>query len=112
MRRDRDGIKKAATLLISLGPEISSQILKLLPDNLIQKVTYEIANTDYIEPSERDTIIEEFVNMASARQYVLEGGLDYAKDLLHKALGSQRAKDVIDMLHQIPAEGKALCHCP
>ncbi|MGI6383456.1 MAG: flagellar motor switch protein FliG [Tissierellaceae bacterium] len=106
MRRDRDGIKKAATLLISLGPEISSQILKLLPDNLIQKVTYEIANTDYIEPSERDTIIEEFVNMASARQYVLEGGLDYAKDLLHKALGSQRAKDVIDMLHQIQQREK------
>ena len=106
MRRDRDGIKKAATLLISLGPETSSQILKLLPDNLIQKVTYEIANTDYIEPSERDTIIEEFVNMASARQYVLEGGLDYAKDLLHKALGSQRAKDVIDMLHQIQQREK------
>ena len=61
------GVRKAAILLIALGPEISSQILKLLPDNLIQKVTYEIANIDYVEPEEKKQIIEEFIEMASAR---------------------------------------------
>mgnify|MGYP000980194763 CR=1 FL=1 len=92
------GEKKAAILLISLGPEIASQILKLLPDKLIQKVTYEIANMDYVEPKESDEIINEFLNMASAREYLLDGGIDYAKNLLHKALGSQKAKEVIDLL--------------
>lgn len=95
------GVRKAAILLITLGPETSSQILKLLPDNLIQKVTYEIANIDYVGPEERDNIIQEFIEMASAREYVLDGGIDYAKDLLNKALGTQRAKEVIDMLNQI-----------
>ena len=95
------GVRKAAILLIALGPEISSQILKLLPDNLIQKVTYEIANIDYVEPEEKKQIIEEFIEMASAREYVLDGGIDYAKELLNKALGTQRAKEVIDMLNQI-----------
>lgn len=106
MQKKINGVKKAAILLIALGPDIASQILKLLPDNLIQKVTYEIANTDYVEPSERDEIIEEFIHMASARQYLLDGGIDYAKNLLHKALGSQRAKDIIDMLHQIQQREK------
>lgn len=95
------GVKKAAILLIALGPEISSQILKLLPDNLIQKVTYEIANIDYVEPNEKDRIIEEFIDMASAREYILDGGLDYAKNLLTKALGTQKAKEVLDLLNQI-----------
>lgn len=106
MQKKMSGAQKAATLLISLGPDIASQILKLLPDNLIQKVTYEIANTDYVEPSDRDYIIEEFINMATAREYLLDGGIDYAKNLLHKALGSQKAKDVIDMLHQIQQKEK------
>lgn len=101
MSKTELGVRKAAILLIALGPETSSQILKLLPDHLIQKVTYEIANIEYVGPEERDSVIEEFVQMASAREYVLDGGIDYAKDLLNKALGSQRAKEVIDMLNQI-----------
>lgn len=96
-----NGIKKAAILLIALGPETSSQILKLLPDSLIQKVSYEIANISYVEPYERDKVIDDFLDMASARQYVLDGGIEYAKDLLNKALGTQRAKEVMDVLNQL-----------
>lgn len=101
MKSKMTGIKKAAILLIALGPETSSSILKQLPDNIIQKVTYEIANIDYVEPLDRDRVVEDFVDMASARSYLLDGGIDYAKNLLNKALGSQRAKDVIDVLNQI-----------
>lgn len=105
-KKKLSGRKKAAILLISLGEDTASQILKMLPDNLIQEVTYEIANTDYVEPNDRDEIIEEFINMASAREYLLDGGIDYAKSVLHKALGTQKAKDVIDMLHQIQQKEK------
>ena len=101
MKSSEKNIRKAAILLIALGPDISSPILKLLPDNLIQKVTYEIANIDYVEPYERDMVIEEFVEMASARQYILDGGIDYAKNLLTKALGTQRAMEIMDVLNQI-----------
>lgn len=101
MKEKTNGIRKAAILLISLGPDISAQILKMMPDYLIQKVTYEIANIDYVEPAERDRVVDDFLDMASARQYVIDGGLDYAKDLLTKALGTQRAKEVIDVLNQM-----------
>lgn len=96
-----DGLKKAAILMITLGSEASSKIMKMLPDNTIQKISYEIANIDYVKPEERDTIVNEFIEMQQAREYIIDGGIDYAKSLLNKALGPQRAKEVIDMLNQI-----------
>ncbi|MBM7544694.1 flagellar motor switch protein FliG [Periweissella beninensis] len=96
-----DGIKKAAILMISLGSETSSKIMKLLPESYIQKVSYEIANTEVVQPEERNEVLDEFVNTATAREYVLDGGIDYAKNLLNQALGPQKAKEVIDVLNQI-----------
>jgi len=101
MKGKDNGIKKAAILLISLGPEISSQILKLLPDKMIQKVTSEIANVKYVEPKEREKVIEDFMDMASANEYILNGGMDYARNLLTKALGTARADDVLQELSQM-----------
>ena len=106
MAKKNDGIRKAAILLIALGPDTSSQILKRLPNNLIQKVTYEIANIDYVEPEEKNEILQNFIDTVSARQYVLDGGFDYAKNLLNKALGSQKAKEVLDVLSQIQQREK------
>ena len=99
--KEVDGLKKAAILLISLGSETSAKIMKNLPDNYIQKVSYEIANIDYVNPEERDAVINEFIEMSQAREYVIDGGIDYAKNLLNLAIGPQRAKEVIDMLNQI-----------
>ncbi|MDE1548284.1 flagellar motor switch protein FliG [Jeotgalibaca caeni] len=98
---DMSGIKKAAILLISLGAETSAEILRLLPDSYIQKVSYEIANIDYVNPNEREEILNEFTEMSQARQYVVDGGVDYAREVLNRALGPQRAKEVIDLLNQI-----------
>src|SRR5699024_9152297 len=99
--QDVEGAKKAAILLISLGQEASASIIKHLPDSMIQKVSYEIANIDHVRPEEREEIMNEFLGMSQARQYILDGGFDYAKDVLNKALGPQRAKEVIDMLNQV-----------
>ena len=93
-----DGVKKAAILLISLGSDTSAKIMKLLPESFIQKVSYDI---DFVSPEERDQVLEEFSHTATARKYVLDGGIDYAKNLLNQALGPQKAKEVIDVLTQI-----------
>ena len=98
---DVAGVKKAAILLISLGTEISAEIMRQLPESYIQKVSYEIANIDYVNPDEVDEIVTEFLEMAQAREHVIDGGVDYARNLLNTALGAQRAKEVIDMLNQI-----------
>lgn len=101
MKDDKSGIRKTAVLLIALGPEASSQVLKMLPEEMIQKITYEISNISYIESEEKERVLNEFIEMASARKYVMDGGIDYAKNLLNKALGVQRAKEVMDFLHQV-----------
>lgn len=101
MQESKRGIKRAAVLLMALGPEISSQVLKLLPETIIQKVTFEIANTDFVQYSERDRIIDDFIEAAAKNETNLNGGIDYVRDLLNRALGSQRAKEVMDMLTQI-----------
>lgn len=106
MAKKNDGIRKAAILLIALGPDTSSKILKRLPNDLIQEVTNEIASIDYVESQEKNQVLENFVDMASARQYVLDGGYDYAKNLLNKALGSETGDEVLDVLSQIQQRQK------
>lgn len=96
-----DGIRKSAILLISLGSEISSKVMKLLPESVIRKVSYEIANIESVSSEMRDEILNEFLETSIAQKYVLDGGFDYAKNLLNQSLGPQRAKEVIDVLSQI-----------
>ena len=101
MALELSGVKKSAILLIMLGKDASSQVLKNLSDTEIKNITYEIANIEYVRPEERELVIREFIEMTAAREYFLEGGIDYAKEVLNQALGSQRAKEVVDMLTQI-----------
>lgn len=100
------GIKKAAVLMIALGPETSAEIMKILPESYIQKVSYEISNIDYIKPEQIDAVVEEYMEMSQAREYVLDGGIDYAKDVLNKALGPKRAQEIIGVLNQIQLREK------
>ncbi|AYE33431.1 flagellar motor switch protein FliG [Clostridium septicum] len=89
------GLQKAAILFITLGPEVSSPIFKKLPDHEIQKITYEIANISTVSVEERQEILDEFLEMNRARDYIIEGGIEYARTLLSKALGPQRASDIL-----------------
>ncbi|MCR4567162.1 MAG: flagellar motor switch protein FliG [Pseudobutyrivibrio sp.] len=93
-----NGVQKAAILLIALGPEKSSQIFKHLKEEEIEELTLEIANTRSISPALKEEVIEEFYQVCLAQQYIAEGGIGYAKELLEKALGDDRAQDVITKL--------------
>ena len=92
------GIQKAAILLIALGPEKSSQIFKHLKEDEIEELTLEIANTRSITPQLKEDVINEFYEVCLAQQYIAEGGIGYAKELLEKALGAGKAMDVIGKL--------------
>ena len=89
------GVQKAAVLLIALGPEKSANVFKHLKEDEIEQLTLEIANTRSISPSMKDRVLDEFYEVCLAQQYIAEGGIAYAKDLLEKSLGADRAKDVI-----------------
>lgn len=92
------GLQKSAVLLITLGPEKSASIFKHLKEEEIEELTLEIANTRSITPQIKDEVINEFYQVCLAQQYIAEGGIGYAKELLEKALGTEKALDVIGKL--------------
>ncbi len=95
---ESQGVQKAAILLISLGPEKSAQIFKHLKEDEIEELTLEIANTRSVSPQAKEEVLNEFYEVCLAQQYIAEGGIGYAKELLEKALGSEKAQDVIGRL--------------
>ncbi|NHN28385.1 flagellar motor switch protein FliG [Paenibacillus agricola] len=92
------GRQKAAILLISLGPEVSAQIFKHLRDEEIEQLTLEIANVRKVDNSEKESILSEFHQICLAQEFISQGGISYAKEILEKALGSQKALDIINRL--------------
>ncbi len=97
-KSDRTGREKAAMLLISLGPEKSAEIFKHLKEEEIEQLTLEIANIRTVTPEEKERVMEEFYQICLAQEYIAEGGIGYAKEILEKALGTQKALDVINKL--------------
>ncbi len=92
------GLQKSAILLIALGPERSALIFKYLKEEEIEELTLEIANTRSITPQVKEQVIEEFYQVCLAQQYIAEGGIGYAKELLENALGAEKAMEVIGKL--------------
>jgi flagellar motor switch protein FliG len=96
--KDLSGRQKAAIFLVTLGSEISSEIFKHLREDEIETLTFEIARIETIEPEQKDAILMEFQELMMAQEFITTGGIDYARELLEKALGSQKAIDIINRL--------------
>jgi flagellar motor switch protein FliG len=96
--KEFSGKEKAAILLISLGPENSAEIFKHLSEEEIEELTLQIANMRMVSSEEKDAVIEDFYQLALAQEYISEGGINYAKDVLERALGPDKAVDIISRL--------------
>lgn len=90
--------QKAAILMIALGPEYSAMVFKHLTDEEVEKLTLEIANQRQVDPEVKQAVISEFYQMAMAKTYLSTGGLQYAQDVLEKALGAEKASLIIGRL--------------
>ena len=90
--------QKAAMLLIALGPEKSSKIFKFLKEEDIEQLTLEIASIKAVSPKAKEEVLQEFYEMCLAQEYIAEGGIGYARQLLEQALGSDKAVEVINKL--------------
>jgi len=91
-------VQKAAILLITLGPDKAANVFKHLKEDEIEQLTLEIANTRSVSQSLKEEVLDEFYEVCLAQQYIAEGGIGYAKDLLEKALGNEKAMEVIGKL--------------
>ena len=89
---------KVAILFITLGPEYSAKLFRHMDDSEIESVTLEIANHKQVSSEQKTAVISEFYQMMMVNDYISAGGLEYAHDLLEKALGAERAKVIMSRL--------------
>lgn len=92
------GKRKASIFLVAMGQDISAEIFKHLRDDEIEGLTLEIARIDKVDPAERDQVLVEFQEMMLAQEFISQGGIEYARDILEKALGPDRTIDIINRL--------------
>jgi flagellar motor switch protein FliG len=90
------GVDKAAALLATVGENISAQILKHLTEEEVRRVSQAVAQLANLGSSEVETILEEFDQMVAAQQYMVKGGLDYAREMLHHAFGADVASRMLE----------------
>jgi flagellar motor switch protein FliG len=92
------GKEKAAILLISLGPEISGNVLKEFKESEIEQLTMQIFATDTVEDEVRKEVINDCYHVAAAQGYLRSGGSAYAEEMLTKALGQDKAAEIMGRL--------------
>jgi flagellar motor switch protein FliG len=90
------GIQKAALLLVILGEQVSAEMLKEMDEDEVQAISREIARISGVSSEEAESILEEFYQMTLAHNYVLKGGVDYARKLLINAFGPETARKLLD----------------
>jgi flagellar motor switch protein FliG len=96
--KEYTGRQKSAIFLVTIGSELSAEIFKYLREDEIETLTFEIARLETIDSEQKDTILQEFQELMMANQFISTGGIDYARELLEKSLGSQKAIDIINRL--------------
>jgi flagellar motor switch protein FliG len=90
--------QKAAIALVSFGTEVSSLVLKGMSEQEIEKITIEIANLRDVPSDIEEKVVEECYQIFMARQYISQGGVDFAQQILEKAVGEVKAKEIMQRL--------------
>lgn len=93
------GARKAAIVLVRLGKERAAQVLSHMSEEEVEAVSAEIAQLAAVEPAETQSVMGEFADLLAARQHMLQGGMDLARDLLQRSLGDDRAEEAVQRLH-------------
>ncbi|MFC2639076.1 MAG: flagellar motor switch protein FliG, partial [Mitsuokella sp.] len=90
--------QKVAILFIALGPEYSAKLFQHMDDEEIEEITLEIASQKQVSAAQKAAVVSEFYQMAMAKDYISTGGLEYAQSVLEKALGAEKAMDILSRL--------------
>lgn len=94
------GVRKAAVLLVAVGEDLAKEILRVLPEADVQRLTEELADLRGITPELSSDIMEEFWEMLETQNVMMHGGLDYASRLLMETFGKERADDLLALVRR------------
>ncbi len=90
--------QKAAAIMVSLGADSASKVYKNLRESEIEQLTFEVARLDHLSAETIEQVMNDFYGLCLAQQVMTEGGLEYARDVLEKAFGSQMATQLLEKI--------------
>ena len=86
---------KAAVLMITMGKDFAAQVYKYLSEDEIEQLTLSITSIHRVDPEIKDEVVNEFMEICMAQKYISEGGIEYAREILNKAIGAERADEMV-----------------
>jgi len=98
-KKNYTGYQKVAIFLIAIGAELSNEIYKYLREDEIETITFEITRIEYVDHNDKMSVVQEFYEQLVGYKFISVGGIEYARDILEKSLGTQKAIDIINRLN-------------
>lgn len=95
------GAQKAAILLIALDVDTAADVFQHLDTNEVEQISAEITRVRNTPSGTVDLVLEEFYTMVTAREYMLEGGMEYAQAVLEKSFGVNKAQEIIEKVQNL-----------
>ena len=90
-----NSLQKAALVMIAMGEEAATEVMKYFSDSEIERITIAIAQHRNIDADDIGAAIEEFYQMIEGKKHILTGGINYAKKILEDAWGHKKAEEII-----------------
>ncbi len=100
-KSDLSGAQKSAILLIALDVDTAADVFKYLDSAEVEQISAEISKVRNTASGTVDDVLDEFYNMVTAREYVLEGGLEYAQAVLEKSFGMSKAQQIMEKVQNL-----------
>lgn len=97
--------QKVAIVMVALGEEVSGEVMKFLSDYEIEEITQAIASLKTISVELMDKVLEEFEQHLMAGEWISQGGEDFARAALERALGPQKAAEILERVSSKVASG-------
>ena len=97
-KEDLSNRQKAAVMLMVLGPDVSGNVMRHIEEEHIEQLTLELARLDKISPEQREQVIAEFYESAVAQDFIAEGGVSQARQVLESAFGGDRAEEILNRI--------------
>ncbi len=95
------GLRKAAILLVVLGDSVAGEILGNLSEDEATNLSREIARLPVVSTEQSEAVLEECYQMTIAKDYVLKGGIEFARKVLMQAYGAEVGKKMLDRLMKL-----------
>ena len=90
------GLRKAAIAIVTLGDDVAADVFRFLTEDEVQLVGREVSKLNKVTPEQAENTLQEFHEMSMAQDYLMSGGIEYAKRVMNSAFGPDRARLIID----------------